>query len=182
MELEFKITGIFKTSADPGPAREAILTLLEDARSTVLSKGAPEGKGARITSVDVDTNGIAINITSDRYVRAHDAILRLRKPLAGLLGKEHRIGIRGLDITQYLVTIPSEQPLGELKIPYVNSMEYTQGALVLSLDVGLSEIEKRIPDRIISLIEDKVAAGSYGGKGEHWDLLWSSGKKDHQGN
>jgi seryl-tRNA synthetase len=182
MELEFKITGIFRTSADPGPAREAILTLLKDARSTILSKGAPKGKGARITSVNVDTNGIAIDITSDRYVRAHDAILRLRKPLAGLLGKEHRIGIRGIDISQYIITIPSEQPLGELTIPYVNSIEYTQGALVLSLDVGLSEIENRIPDRIISLIEDKVTAGSYGGKGEHWDLLWSSGKKDHQFN
>jgi seryl-tRNA synthetase len=36
-----------------------------------------------------------------------------------------------------------------------------------------------VPDRIISLVEDKVKAQSYGGKGEHWNLLWESGKKEH---
>jgi len=179
MELLFEIKGIFKTSKDPRPAQENLITLLDNLKSTVLLKGAPEGKGARITSVDINANGITLEITSDRFVRAHDAILRLRKPLAELLGKEHRIGIRGLEIIKYLVTIPSEQSLGHLQLPYVDSMEYVQGSLILSLNVGLPEIEKRIPDRIISLIEEKVAAQSYGGKGEHWNMLWASEKKDH---
>ncbi|HIH86876.1 MAG TPA: serine--tRNA ligase [Methanosarcinales archaeon] len=179
MELQFRIKGKFRTSADPAPARQEILDMLKNAQSTILSKGAPEGMGAGITSMDVDVDGVALEITSGRYVRAHDAILRLRKPLAELLGKGHRIGVRGLEISEYVVRIPSEQPLKEFKLPYVSSMEYANGALILSLELGQSEIENRVPDRIISLVEDKVKAQSYGGKGEHWNLLWESGKKEH---
>ncbi|MCL7412391.1 MAG: serine--tRNA ligase [ANME-2 cluster archaeon] len=178
MELQFRIKGMFRTSTDPGPAKDEVMELLENAGTTILSRGAPEGKGARITSVDVTDNGIELEITSGRFVRVHDAMLRLRKPLAELLGKGHRIGIRGIDIAEYMITIPSEKPLKPLKIPYVSSMEYIDGAIVLTLEVGQSEIENRIPDRIITLIEDKVAAQSYGGKGEHWNLLWESGRKE----
>ncbi len=179
MELQFRIKGKFRTSADPAPARQEILDMLKDAEGTILSKGAPEGMGAGITSMDVDGEGVELEITSGRYVRAHDAILRLRKPLAELLGKGHRIGVRGLEISEYVVSIPSEQPLKEFKLPYVNSMEYADGAITLSLELGQSEIENRVPDRIISLVEDKVKAQSYGGKGEHWNLMWESGKKEH---
>jgi len=38
--------------------------------------------------------------------------------------------------------------------------------------LGQSEIENRIPDRIISLLEEKLQ--TYGGKTEHWELLWES--------
>jgi len=179
MELQFRIKGKFRTSADPAPARQEILDMLKDAKGTILSKGAPEGMGAGIASMDVDVDGVGLEITSGRYVRAHDAILRLRKPLAELLGKGHRIGVRGLEISEYVVRIPSKQPLEEFKLPYVNSMEYANGAITLSLELGQAEIENRVPDRIISLVEDKVRAQSYGGKGEHWNLMWESGKKEH---
>ena len=46
MELKFRIKGMFRTSTDPGPAKDEVLELLENARTTILSKGAPEGKGA----------------------------------------------------------------------------------------------------------------------------------------
>jgi seryl-tRNA synthetase len=179
MELQFRIKGLFKTSANPTPAKEDILELLKAAQTSILSKGAPEGKGARLLSADVNDNGIAVELSSGRYVRVHDALLRLRKPLAELLGKGHRIGIRGLDVSEFIVQVPAEMPLKQMKIPYVNSIEYADGAIVLSMDVGQSEIENRVPDRIISLIEDKVAAQDYGGKGEHWNLMWASEKKEH---
>ena len=57
-------------------------------------------------------------------------------------------------------------------------MQLENGRLFLSLDVGpegslgQSEIENRIPDRIISLLEEKLQ--TYGGKTEHWELLWES--------
>ena len=38
-----------------------------------------------------------------------------------------------------------------------------------------SEIENRIPDRIISLLEEKLQ--SYGGKAEHWELIWESASR-----
>jgi len=50
--------------------------------------------------------------------------------------------------------------------------------ITLSLEVGETQLENKIPDRIISLIEDKIAAQSFGGKTEHWSLLWESPKKE----
>lgn len=179
MELSFKIKGLFRTSADPVPFRADILNILNDAQHTVLSKGAPAGKGAKIISSDVYDNCIELTITSGRYVRAHDAILRLRKPLAELLGKKYKIGIRGLEVPEFELRVPADKPLKQLNIPYVGKMTYEDGYIVLSLNVGQSEIENRVPDRIISLIEEKVKAQSYGGKGEHWNLLWASEKKKH---
>jgi seryl-tRNA synthetase len=71
----------------------------------------------------------------------------------------------------------SEKDIGNLKIPHVKSMEYNNGKLTLYLDVGESEMENRVPDRILTLMEDKIREKNYGAKGEHWDLLWQSEKK-----
>ena len=144
----------------------------------ILQKGAPDGQGAKIAEWKLAGNRIDLAIESDRFVRAHDALLRLRRPLAELLGKQYRIGVRGLDISKFEIEVESERAI-EHKIPYVREIKFEGGKLLLSLDVGpsgtlgQSEIENRIPDRIISLLEEKLQSG-YGGKTEHWELLWES--------
>jgi len=42
--------------------------------------------------------------------------------------------------------------------------------------IGEAELQNRIPDRIINLLEEKFQ--SYGGKAEHWELLWESARKE----
>lgn len=177
MEPYFHLKGSFKTSASAIFARADIEKFIEEAKETILQKGVPQGKGARIIAWDVKDSGIFLDIESDRYLRAHDAFIRLRKPLASILGKTHKIGIRGAEIEGYSIKLPSEQALRQTKIPYVRSIEFNDGMLTLMLEVSESELENRIPDRIISLIEDKIAAQRFGGKGEHWSLLWESPKK-----
>mgnify|MGYP006311605403 CR=1 FL=1 len=83
MDLEFRLKAAFKTSGDPTPAVDAIQEFLEGEAPKVLAKGAPEGEEAKIKSWNVKDNRIDIEIVSGRYVRSHDAIIRLRKPLAG---------------------------------------------------------------------------------------------------
>ncbi len=176
MEPYFYLKGVFKTSAPAAQAHADIEKFIEEAKVTILQKGVPSGRGAKITAWDIKDNSIFFDIESDRYLRAHDAFIRLRKPLASVLGK-HRIGIRGIEVEKFTVRLPSEQVL-RLKIPYAKRIEFSEGMITLSLDVGEAEIENKIPDRIISLIEDKITAQKFGGKTEHWSPLWESPKKE----
>lgn len=173
--MKFHLEASLRLSADASDAKDAISDFIRDA-GPILVKGAPEGQGAKITEWRLARNRIDLVIDSDRYVRAHDALLRLRRPLSELLGKQYRIGVRGIDITAFEIDVQSEKSI-EHRIPYVKEMVHEGGRLRLILDVGeggtlgQSEIENRIPDRIISLLEEKMES-SYGGKTEHWELLW----------
>ena len=174
--MKFHLEASVRLSADASKAEDAIKDLFAKSLP-LMQKGAPEGQGAKIVSWKLAGNKIDLVIESDRYVRAHDALLRLRKPLAELLGKQFRIGVRGLDVNKFDIEVESERTI-EHKIPYVREIKYENGRLLLELDVGpggslgQSEIENRIPDRIISLLEEKLQ--SYGGKAEHWELIWES--------
>src|SRR3990172_1798882 len=161
MEPYFHLKGTYKTSAEASAARADIEKFIDEAGSTILQKGVPAGKGAKIIGWDVNENGVFFDIESDRYLRAHDAFIRLRKPLAGVLGKKYRIGVRDVEVQDFLVSIPSVKELTSKKIPHVRSMEFKDGMIHLSLQVGEAELENKVPDRIISLIEDKVASSSF---------------------
>jgi len=174
--MKFHLEASLRLSADAEKARAAISDFFGNA-GPILQKGAPEGHGARISSWNLAGSRIDLVIDSDRYVRAHDALLRLRRPLSDLLGKQYRIGVRGMDISRFDIEVESDRAI-EHKIPYVREIRFEGGKLFIALDVGpqgslgQSEIENRIPDRIISLLEEKLQ--SYGGKAEHWELLWES--------
>ncbi len=87
MQLQFNLKAYFKTSADPTPAKSAIGGIFEEANNTLLTRGAPEGQGAKITEWELEEDRIELALESGRYVRVHDAIFRLRKQLAEVLGK-----------------------------------------------------------------------------------------------
>jgi seryl-tRNA synthetase len=165
--MRFHLEASFRLSADATLAQEAITQFFAEA-GPILQKGAPEGHGAEVYQWKLIGNRIDLTIESDRYVRAHDAVLRLRKPLAEILGKKYHIGVRGLDISKFEIEVESDRAI-EHKIPYVRSIIFENGLLKLDLDVGpsgtlgQSEIENRIPDRIVSLLEEKLQ--TYGGKG-----------------
>ena len=179
--MRFHLEASLRLSADAGAAEKAISDFIRDA-GPILEKGAPEGQGAKITEWRLAKNRIDLVIDSDRYVRAHDALLRLRRPLSGLLGKQYRIGVRGMDVTAFEIEVESDREIAH-RIPYVREMRHEGGRLRLILDVGeggtlgQAEIENRIPDRIVSLLEEKLEKG-YGGKTEHWELLWESEKRE----
>lgn len=176
--MRFSIKARFNLSGDATKAVDEVADLLKDAEEDELRRGAPEGEGARIKDWQICDSRIDLEVEGTRYVRAHEALLRLRKPLQRLLGPEYHIGVRGIDVEEYVIELPSEEPLRQGRIPYVKEMEYHDGSIHLSLDVGEKEIEGRVPDRIITLIEDKIQAQEYGGKAEHWELLWESSKKE----
>jgi len=174
--MKFHLEASLRLSGDAASAEVALSEFFAGA-GPILQKGAPEGQGAHLTAWKLYGNRIDLVIDSDRFVRAHDALLRLRRPLSELLGKQFRIGVRGLDVSRFDIEVESDRAITH-KIPYVRDIKFENDRLFLSLDVGpegslgQSEIENRIPDRIISLLEEKLQ--TYGGKTEHWELLWES--------
>ena len=180
MGMRFELTGCFRTSANIDHAVDDITGFFRDEASKLLSKGVPQGRGAHVEKIWCEGQSICFKLVSDRYLRAHDGVLRLRRPLARLLGKRHRIGIRRVEVRDYVIRFPAKRPLKRLKIPYVKDIEYMDGELVLTLNVSEAEIERRVPDRIVSLVEDKLAMDEYGGKSEHWKLLWESEKREEK--
>ena len=180
IDFKFRLECSLKTSADASKATDVVAAYIEEANKTILTKGAPEGQGAKITAWSVEADRIKLTFESGRHVRVHDALLRMRKPLAAKLGKEFKIGIRGIEVDSYTIEIPSEKELPPMKIPYVAEMTYEGGILKLALDVDESAMSNRVPDRILSLMEDKLEQRTYGGKTEHWNVLWQSEKKEHK--
>jgi seryl-tRNA synthetase len=68
----------------------------------LLSRGVPKGgKGPKVVSYSIVGNSISVELVSGRYVRCHEAILRINKHLSQVLGKELHIGIRSIEIKNY---------------------------------------------------------------------------------
>ena len=115
--MKFHLEASFRLSADAEKAEAAVSDFFNNA-GPILQKGAPVGQGAKITTWSLAGSKIDLVIDSDRFVRAHDALLRLRRPLSELLGKEFRIGVRGLDVNKFEIEVESERAINH-KIPCI---------------------------------------------------------------
>ncbi|MHC1610704.1 MAG: serine--tRNA ligase [Candidatus Methanospirareceae archaeon] len=178
--MEFELNASLKCSRSlSGEVSSSEMTeFVTDCNTGLLKKGAPPGCGAEIVWWKVVDERIELKIVSDRFVRAHDALLRLKKEFGKLLGK-HRIGIRGVEIENYRITLDWEcvEGLRIRRLPFVEEIKQENGRLELLLDIDESALEKRVPDRLIRLLEDKREAVRWKGKSEHWELLFESEKK-----
>jgi len=160
--MRFELDGKLTFSKDLESARKSVETLLNNPGS-LLTKGTPKGKeseAAKIVEWEIDGRDIRIKIESGRYVRAHDALLRLAKSLGEKLGKEHKIGIREIKASSYVISIPVEK----LSPAAVNSLrklscQVQEGRIEISLkDLKESDIRGRMVDRLVSSVEEIISA------------------------
>ncbi len=175
--MSMELAGRLRLSAaltDEGRALAG--TFLEEEAPGILSKGAPEGKEPAVVSYGFDDEQILLEIHSTRYVRAHEALLRLKKALAGLLGKAQRVGVRTAVIDTYSISFRLDRaPLRPFTLPLVGSVNFDGDLCTIGFE-NLDEefLSQNYIDRIIKLAQEKADAQHYEGKGEHWELLWSS--------
>jgi seryl-tRNA synthetase len=127
----------------------------------VLSRGAPKGKeaeAARVISWQVSGNELEMELESGRYVRAHDALLRLARLLATELGRKHKLGLRRMAASDYRILLPIAEAPAEAvaeirKLPY----EVTVGESAVEIrlrDLNEADLRGRVVDRLVSLIEE----------------------------
>ena len=178
--MEFDLTARLKFSNDlPLEADSELQKAVDDANNALFIKGVPRdsiNEAARIIEWHAHANELCVRIVSGRHTRAHDALLRFKKALGTTMGTKYRIGVRGYEVDEFTIKMEVETPV-RVELPFVKQASHEDKLLTLQLSVGEQEIEKKIPDRIVNLIEEKIKHRLYGTKVENWDLIWEAHKK-----
>lgn len=180
----FELEAVLEFSGDISRSKEEIGKVMKAADKELFKRGAPKGKegeAAHLKEWAVDGNKLRVRIASGRYVRAPDALLRLRSQL-NLLGAEIKAGVRRIEIKKLEVKgiELGRKPVEEVRVSfYVDGIEIKGDTadVRFSPSIPIDVIEKGGVDRIIELIVEKVERQGYGGKEEVKKLLWESGEK-----
>ncbi len=179
--MHCELTGRFLLSGDATDAREDVGAFFDEANKDLLLRGASmDSEGAQVVDWSLEGDVLDFTIESGGEVRAHDAVLRLRKGLQRTLGPTHHVGVRETTVSLYEVTWTLErEPLHELHVPFATALTFDGNQVTVEVeDVGETFLERNHMDRLVNLLEEKVNAQHYEGKGEYWDLMWESGPKD----
>lgn len=182
--MEFRLEGYLEFSRDLNFLKSKLTEMVAKEINPVLfRKGVPTQKeGSKLTKCDVVGNRLTVTMEGTTYLRPHDALLRLRTFLGERLGKEHQIGVREIFIKDYeIVYKPEKRPKAkvEVKVPWVKEIREKDGELLVRLrNLDASALEDRYVERILDRIDEKILAQEYGGKAEHWELLWQSPRKE----
>jgi seryl-tRNA synthetase len=149
----------------------------------IFSKGVPkDADPADVGHIEgaprIEGNYVELTFVSGPYTRVHDALFRFRKQIPTVLGK-FRMGLREIEISGYTITMIGAFPevFRVPALPFIKGSRFEGDLLTLELAVTATDLENRIPDRLVRLIEEKIEAATYGGKGEHWELIFESGPK-----
>ncbi len=174
--MKFFLQGRLRLSRTAEEAVDDLALFFEDADVTLLSKGAPEGEGAKVISWSLEEDVIRIEIASTGPIRAHDALLRIKNGIGRALGRKHHLGVRESNVDVYEIEFTvDERPMEEIRIPFAASVSFEGNQCRLRLEnVDEVFLRENYIDRMINLIREKSAAQYYRGKGEHWEELWSS--------
>jgi seryl-tRNA synthetase len=182
MLLRFNLSAALHFNKEiPPEAAEAIQATVEEANTTLFHRGVPaeadKGEIGQITGWQVEGNALVLSIESGTYTRAHDALFRFRKPLAAAMGR-HRLGLRSIEVNDYRIEMRGAIPEKAVpKLPFIRSANRDENGVTLELAVDATGLENKIPDRLVRLIEEKIEGLEYGGKGEHWELIFQSPKR-----
>ncbi len=161
---------------------ENFLSKLIENSKEVLSKGVPKGKKKpEIKDLKIFKNKIQITLESDKYVRPHEAILRLRKFLDKNLSK-FKSSVRDIIVNHYEAEIElEEKPDFEIKLPFVDKIEFGEkSAKLIFKDIDVEALEKRYVDRIIKRLEEKIREKKISGKAEFTKVVRRSERKLHK--
>jgi seryl-tRNA synthetase len=183
MHVHFALKADLVWSGDlPPEAMDTIGRVVEESNHKQFRKGVPpevsEDEIGRIIHWCTCGNLLSLEIESGPYTRAHDALFRFKKQVATALGR-YRLGARGIEISEFRITLCGAFP-ADFRVPalpFIRTAILCDEGLELDLVTTAADLENKVPDRIVRLIEEKVQAAEYGGKGEHWELVFESGEK-----
>ncbi len=144
----------------------------------VLRKGAKtDEEAAKVISYDVIGNKIVLEITAGRKIGVHIAALRAKNFLAPILGKEYRIGIRDVILTNAAIELMGRHSV-KIKVPIIESIEIMDDVTRIHLrDLHEKDLQKPLLQRLIALVEEKERRKAWGGKIEHWVKIKESPRK-----
>ena len=181
--MKFYLEGFIEFSSSVEFLQQRLPELVaKEINTELLRKGVPaQQEGARLVRWLAVGTKLRVTIEGTTYLRPHDALLRLRTYFSEKLGRKYRIGVRSIGIKKYEIAYKPEcMPKQSITVhvPWVQSISKRGNELRIVLKgLDATAIEDRYVENIIKLVEEKIAAATYGGKKERWKLLWQSRRK-----
>ncbi len=161
------LDGVFSLSRSDPRAKDLVARFVDEANRSILVKGVSEDRlkeAAQVTYWEIEADVLRLTVESGRLVRATSGLLRLRKALAPLLGRELGIGIRGVSATALRVFLPLEVKSNGEKIkrvqllPRVSHVREEKDGFSIEFEFLTEEVIQRgIPERTIQLAEEVLA-------------------------
>jgi seryl-tRNA synthetase, Methanococcus jannaschii family len=180
--MRFTLKGEIIFSKEAEDAHKDLEEFIENANDEIFTKGVPEDQkqdASKIVNWSLKGNTLNVEMVSGRRGRAHDAILRIKKPLTQLLGKKYRLGVRKITAKEYEIAIPlkkepevdettgiikpGEIDLGAtvidkiIEMPYVLDASIEENELVIKFEeLDESELRSHVVDRVLKFIKESV--------------------------
>ncbi|MCC6057424.1 MAG: hypothetical protein LM568_00710, partial [Desulfurococcaceae archaeon] len=176
-----RITGVLEVTLSkplPEEAKSKVVEVIQYLNNVYLKRGARDPvEGAHISSFELKDDKIVFVLETGSRVRIDEASLRIRNVLAQELGKNFRIGIRGLRLIEPKIVLEGSISIS-LSLPFVKNI-YSDGTktVVELSELSESDLKKPIFLRLLRLVEEKERRYRWGGKGEHWVLYKKSAEK-----
>jgi len=124
---------------------------------------------------------LLLRLSSGPALRAHDALLRLKR-LLRQWGSKHRLGLRGLVVTRYVVSASGIEPPEEL-VQLAKGLAEVQrldGELRLIFrELEGRELEQRAVDRLLRALRPKEALAGQKGLVPFGTVLWQGPAKSY---
>ncbi len=159
-KMKFTLQGKIIFSKDASEAEDDIGKFIDDANQEIFQKGVPEDQkqdASKITNWNLTGDTLLFEMISGRRGRAHDAVLRIKKPLTQILGKKYRLGIRRISLDDYRIEIPTEERIEIKDIPYVNNYEVKDHEIILEFkELEEADLRKHLIDRVIKHVTGTI--------------------------
>ena len=178
--MKFTLEGEVIFSKEASEAHDDIQNFIEEANQKIFQKGVPHDQkedASRILEWKLEGNTLHLKIVSGRRGRAHDALLRIKKPLTQLLGPKYHIGVRKILVKNYQIEIPIlkepelDETTGLIKVgeidldatiidkiidmPYVADSEIIEDKIIIKFEeLKEAELRRHIVDRVLKFIKE----------------------------
>lgn len=168
MELRFELEGYVELTAEVEEVWEEVAEAVKEANES-FRKGARDG-AAVIAEYRGEGKRLRLKILSGRGVRAHDALLRFKNILAGIVGPRRKVGVRDV-VAEVLKVWVSGGHVGreeaERLLKGVAEVGVEGESLVLTFrNLTDHDIRDRVVDRAIRLVrvEERAEAKAVEGR------------------
>lgn len=180
--MQFKLEGYVKFSKDAEDAKEDIDNFIDKANSEILKKGlgdSDEKEASRITKYELKGDKLYLTIESGTKIRAHEGLLRLKKPLGELLGRKYHLGVRKLFIDNFMVSIPTGEGEYKFDMDAAKDFDDLKNITIENNRVNFfvenieeSTIRKQTMNRIIKQVAKKEEDSILDENGEELDITY----------
>ncbi|MCK9150576.1 serine--tRNA ligase [Methanobacterium alcaliphilum] len=158
--MKFTLKGRIIFSKEAPEALDDIKSFIENANNELLVKGVPEDQkdeASKITNWELEGNELKLTITSGRRARAHDALLRMKKPLSEALGRKYHLGVRKILVDFYEIDIPTFSKLELGEMPFVSEIDSREDGITIKFhDLEEADLRKHVVDRVVKQVNTAV--------------------------